>query len=81
MDKKHDNKDFATALTGLRVQAAIHNIDANDENMRRFLIQTAEVIASERVQIREYENIIQRYTIKVGEQKPTGQIGEVKLYF
>ena len=52
------NTDFSIALSGLRIQAYIHGVDPNTEEMRKFLNQTAEVIATERSMVREYETII-----------------------
>ena len=51
------NTDFRIAFNGLLTQAKAHGVDTLDENVLRFLVQTAEVIAQNHALLREAQNL------------------------
>jgi hypothetical protein len=50
------NTEFQVAFNGLLTQARAHGVDTTDENVRAFLVQTAEVLANDRAELREAYN-------------------------
>lgn len=47
------DQEYRVAYLGLRLQARAHGLNPNKEKFMRFLKQTAEVMAQDRVQLRE----------------------------
>ncbi len=55
-----NNTDFAISFNALRTQAKFHGVDPNTEEMRKFLIQTAEVIAQLHAENRSVMKIVHK---------------------
>ena len=54
------NDEFANALTGLRIQAEAHGVDITDDNVRAFIVHTAEVQARSMAEVRWLRTLLGR---------------------
>jgi len=57
-DSEATETDFQIAFNALRTQAKAHGLDPNDDKIRRFIIHTADVKATESAQTRALYNLM-----------------------
>lgn len=61
------NTDFMTSFRGLRTQAIAHGLDPNEEQLRMFIVHTAEVMAQQRFETRVFYNAMHKQMEKNSE--------------
>jgi len=57
-DTEVTDNDFRIAFNGLRITAKANGLDANTDDMREFLIQTANLIAFKSAETRALYNLM-----------------------